>query len=762
MSPLDWMDARGLVDASPGPGESGVGAEHAQVFVEGLNEPQRSAVEYGEGPLLILAGAGSGKTRAITRRIAWLVATGRATPQEILAITFTNKAAREMRTRVEALLPQRGAWIGTFHATCARILRREIEVLGAWTRDFSIYDTADRNDLIKRIVKDLGYDTQRFRPSLVGAWISDWKTARAQGNRAGENTNAGGEAGGLGGIEGEVLQAVWERYEDQMRVNNALDFDDLLVRTLEIFDQNQGVRDAYAHRFRYVLVDEYQDTNRVQYLLVKHLAHWHGNLNVCGDPDQSIYAWRGADIRNILDFEQDFGPQAGTGRGVKVVKLEQNYRSGPSILKAAQHLIRRNMDRREKDLWTEKEDVDKVQVLQCGDEEDEANAIAERIHSLRSQGYSPDQFAVFYRANFMQRALERGLRLSGVPYQVVGGVEFYQRREIRDLISYLQLIVNPADDVCCRRVLNVPQRGVGDKSLQNLSSWAFDRRLSLLDAARSSEARLSIRGRAKAGLAAFSELFERLADLRDKPAGLALECVIEETGFEAWVLHMSDENAESRLENVEELLAHARSFDEEQPEGGLRGFLQEVALVSDVDGYDEEGPKVTLMTLHASKGLEFPVVFISGCEEELLPHGLAIAEGGEAGVEEERRLFYVGMTRAQERLFLTQATTRMHYGESSWRRPSRFLEELPSDCVIGVDGDGGSEPDEEDVLGVFEPSRASKGLCEGALVEHDHFGRGRVSRLQGAGANARVTVDFFGVGTKVLLLQYAKLQVLPG
>ncbi|MFT5291401.1 MAG: DNA helicase-2/ATP-dependent DNA helicase PcrA [Planctomycetota bacterium] len=746
------MDAQGLLAGADAVGaEPKVADSGADDLLEGLNEPQKQAVVQSEGPLLILAGAGSGKTRAITRRIAWLVRTGRATPQEILAITFTNKAAKEMRSRIEALLPTSGAWIGTFHATCARILRSEIEVLGGWTRDFSIYDTADRNEMLKRIVKDLGYDVQRFRPGLVGAWISDWKTARAQGDDT-------GSLGGLAGIEGEVLNAVWERYERQMRANNALDFDDLLVRTLEIFDRHPGVRDAYASRFRYVLVDEYQDTNRVQYLLVRHLAHWHGNLNVCGDPDQSIYAWRGADIRNILDFEKDFGD----GKKVGIVKLEQNYRSTPYILKAAQGLIKRNSGRRDKDLWTEKDNVDKVQVLHCGDEEDEANAIASRIHGLRDQGVTLDQVAIFYRANFMQRALERGLRLSGVPYQIVGGVEFYQRREIRDLVSYLQLIANPVDDICCRRVLNVPQRGIGEKSLSNLSGWAEDRRVSLLDAARSTEARMLIRGRAKAGLAAFSELMERLLDMREKPASMALEFVIEETGFEAWVAQSKEDNADSRLENIEELLVHARRYDEEEPEGLLRGFLQEIALVSDVDGYDEEGPKVTLMTLHASKGLEFPVVFVTGCEEELLPHGLAVAENGEAGVEEERRLFYVGMTRAEERLFLTHASTRMHFGESSWRKPSRFLDELPKDCVVGVEGATEEDEDEDVVLGAFAPKEADASLREGVAVEHDHFGRGRVARLQGAGVNARVTVNFFSVGTKVLLLQYAKLRVLPG
>jgi len=716
-------------------------------LLEELNEPQREAVTSGEGPLLILAGAGSGKTRVITRRIAWLVASGRAAPHEILAITFTNKAAREMRERVEAALPVKGMWISTFHSMCARILRRDVEHLGSWTRDFSIYDTADRNQLIKTIVKELGYDVQRFRPAMIGAWISEWKTDPWA--RRGEE-----EEEGTGGYEDEVFVKVRDRYEAAMGENNALDFDDLLVKTHMLFEENPGVRDTYASRFRHVLVDEYQDTNRIQYLLTRHLAGWHGNLAVCGDPDQSIYAWRGADIRNILDFEEDFGGAGDTA--VRVVKLEQNYRSTPCILKAAQAVIRNNRGRKEKDLWTEKEDVELLHVVDCADENDEAGEIAARIHELRKAGYDSDQIAVFYRVNWMQRALERAMRLSGVPYQIVGGVEFYRRREIRDLIGYLQLVVNPRDDVACARVLNVPARGIGDKSLALLAGWAADRRVPLLAAASSEEARAAIRGRAKKGLAAFAGLFERLADLADGPAALALESVIDEIGYLDWLAASGDADATSREENVEELLTHAAEYDRENPEGGLRGFLQEVALVSDIDGWDDREPKVTLMTLHASKGLEFPVVFITGLEEELLPHALALAEaqGPNEGEEEERRLMYVGMTRARERLVLTHARTRMHFGESSWRAPSRFLEEIPAEFIEGEEDD---EP--RDPLGVYEAPSGTPELREGDAVEHDHFGYGRVARLQGAGANARVTVDFTQVGSKVLLVQYANLKV---
>ncbi|HED64785.1 MAG TPA: hypothetical protein ENJ09_04430, partial [Planctomycetes bacterium] len=486
MPPLDWMDARSVArfDAPDTPDAE----DRVEEILRSLNEAQREAVVYGDGPMLILAGAGSGKTRAITSRIAYLVATARAAPHEILAITFTNKAAREMRDRVERAMGERGMWISTFHSLCARILRRDIEGRGPWTRDFTIYDTSDRNLLLRTLTKELGYDTQRFRPQMLASWISEEKTRRFD--------RGGGEVGSEdGSLEMEVFVRVRDRYRAAMRANNALDFDDLLVETLTLFEEHPGVRDQYARRFRHVLVDEYQDTNRIQYLLVRHLAGHHGNLAVCGDPDQSIYAWRGADIQNILDFEEDF---AGGGlTPVKVVKLERNYRSTACILGAAQGLIEHNRSRKEKNLVTDRESDDRVVVVECADENDEANEIAARIQALVKEGVAADSIAIFYRVNFMQRALERSLRFSGIPYQIVGGVEFYQRREVRDLVSYLHLIVNPKDDVACRRVLNVPSRGIGDRSVERLSNWAAGRGVSLLAAVRSEEARSEIRGRAK-------------------------------------------------------------------------------------------------------------------------------------------------------------------------------------------------------------------------------------------------------------------------
>jgi DNA helicase-2/ATP-dependent DNA helicase PcrA len=741
MAPVNWMDVSGLAQGrSEGGSEAGDSA--AETLLDGLNAAQRAAVTHGDGPLLILAGAGSGKTRVITRRLAWLVATGRSAPHELLAITFTNKAAREMRERVEALGMQPGAWVSTFHALGARLLRREIEVLDeGWTRDFTIYDTHDKNVLIRDITKDLGYDVQRFRPAMVGGWISSAKMVAAEGDALEEE----------GGFEDEVLAKVRERYEEARRQNNALDFDDLLILTLRLFDLFPGVRDAYASRFRHVLVDEYQDTNRVQYLLTRHLASAWGNLAVCGDPDQSIYSWRGADIKNILDFEEDFGKAS-------TVKLEQNYRSTKTILRAAQSVIRHNVSRKEKELWSAREDGRLVGVIECGDEDDEAEEILAQVRAAVAEGHSASDIAVFYRANFMQRALERAFRLGGVAYQIVGGVEFYQRREIRDLISYLRLIVNPVDDVACLRVVNVPTRGIGEKSLAAIAAWAADRRLSLSRAIASEEARSLVRGRARKGLQAFAALLERLEDRADGPAALALDAVLDETGYLEFLGQLGDADQVNREENVEELRAGAEEYDRAYPEGGLRGYLQDVALVSDVDGFDESEQRVTFMTLHAAKGLEFPVVAIAGLEEELFPHARALMEGGDEALEEERRLFYVGMTRAQDRLVLTWAGRRMHFGEYSSRLPSRFLDELPPDCVEGLD----PLAEERDVLGDFEPPANADDIAVGVWVEHEHFGRGLVERLQGSGINARATVSFSAHGTKHLLLQYANLRLVEG
>ncbi len=741
MVPFDWMDVQSAGAESAGEAQIGDRAESgsaAAKLLEGLNEPQKKAVEHVDGGLLILAGAGSGKTRVITRRVAYLLTVAGARPHEILAITFTNKAAREMRERVEALVQSPGLWISTFHSMCARILRIDIETLGGWTRDFTIYDTSDRNQLLKRLINEAGFDLTRFRPAMVGGWISELKNSAHDPESSDEDISS---------MESEVLNKVYRAYSESMRQNNALDFDDLLLKTLELFRTHPGIADKYAHRFRYVMVDEYQDTNRVQYLLTKTLSGFHKNLAVCGDPDQSIYAWRGADVSNIIDFEQDHGSAV-------AIKLEQNYRSSKNILGAAQGVISKNLGRKEKDLWTDREGGEKVSVITCADENDEGDEIARQIKTILARGRSADEIALFYRVNFMQRALERALRMAGIPYQVIGSVEFYARREIKDLVSYLRLLVNPADDVACTRVINVPQRGVGAKSMERLVEWARDRRVQLWEAAASEEARNEIRGRAKNGLREFAELFQKLAHLADASAAQAMEEVILALDYYGYLGKLPDADQVMREENVDELRTHAETYDRQNPEGKLRGFLQDIALVSEVDSYEEDTKKVALMTMHSAKGLEFPFVFIAGLEEELLPHARALED--EDGVEEERRLMYVGMTRAEERLFLTHAEWRFHFGESHPRNPSRFLEEIPAEFVEG----GGSEEDEDAVLGVFEAPEEDAGLKVGVWVEHDHFGRGLVETLRGSGVNARAGVSFSGVGRKELLLQYAKLRVI--
>ncbi len=733
---MDWLDVRSMANDAPPVSAKVPG------LLDGLNEPQREACEHEQGPLLILAGPGSGKTRVITSRIVHLITERGVGPDEILALTFTNKAAKEMRERVQRLLPEtQGFWISTFHSLCARILRREIEILPEYTREFSIYDTADKRQLIKTVVKELGYDAKRFRPPVLASWISNSKNNCEANDGLTFDPN--------GGIDDEVCARVKARYQQRMRENNALDFDDLLLVTLELFERHPGVRDSYSYRFRQVMVDEYQDTNRVQYRLVQHFAGHHGNLAVCGDPDQSIYGWRGADVRNILDFEADY-PDA------KTVRLEQNYRSTGTILKAASVLIANNSQRKPKDLWTDEGEGALIDLIQCGDEEDEARELALRCKNLQRQGKAWSDMAIFYRMNFMQRALESALRLSGVPYQVVGGLEFYARREIKDLMAWLKLMVNPRDDGAFLRVVNVPSRGVGETSMGRLIQFARDKGLCLSDAVVHEDALGSIRGRAKKGLAEFARLCESLAEARGGGAGVALDALLETIDAERWFMEMDTGDAlVDRESNVEELRSHAHQYDRLQPKGGLPGFLQDVALVSDVDDLDESSEQVKLMTLHSSKGLEFPYVFVTGLEDELLPHGRAVEEDPENGLQEERRLLYVGMTRAMQGLTLSYATQRRFFGEDRWQRPSCFLDEIPPETVVG-----GVEPTEEsetEALGEYDADDGGHDLLVGHMVRHEHFGVGTIQQLTGAGVNARATVKFGRYGTKQLLLAYAGL-----
>jgi DNA helicase-2/ATP-dependent DNA helicase PcrA len=764
MPPVEWND---LVERpSSAPASPGWAAASAASLLEALDPAQREAVAHGTGPLLILAGAGSGKTRVITRRVAHLVASGRARAEEILAITFTNRAAREMKERILSLEPPElgggpdslaRAWVSTFHALGARLLRREIEQLGGYTRDFTIYDTQDKHELIRTLLREQGHDVQKLKPALVSAFISEHKQRGVE--RWEPEARPVAEAEAEQDWEHDLI-ALAELYAQRCRANNALDFDDLLLLTLELFERSPGTRDRYAAQFRFVLVDEYQDTNRVQYLITRHLARGHGNLAVCGDPDQSIYAWRGADLRNILEFERDFP-------GALVVKLERNYRSSATILAAAQGLIENNAHRKDKRLLPTGERGEPVALIEASDENDEADAIAAGIQRLVREGDLPgprplDRVAVFYRANFLSRAVERGLRLAGLPYQIAGGVEFYARREVRDLVAYLQLLVNRADDVAFRRVVNVPPRGIGEKSLEQLAELARARGRSLLDTVVSGAADGLLKGRAKGGVAGLVELLVRLGDAQPLGPAAVLERLVHETRYLEYLAKSDEQGAEEREENVAELIANAQLYEREGGSGGLAGFLQEVALVSDVDGLaaGADSPaaqqgSVTLMTLHSAKGLEFDAVFIAGCEEDLLPHQRALEEDdgrGGRGLEEERRLFYVGLTRARRRLFLSRAATRMYFGDTSWRLPSRFLAELPREVLVQEQ----PAEDEEQALGAFEAPGSD--LAAGDWVRHGHFGLGQIERLVGSGPNARATVRFQAHGQKILLLQYAKLE----
>ena len=736
-----WLAPRGGTEGAESPQTTPAGGAPARPdLLASLNEAQREACTHEDGPLLIVAGPGSGKTRVITHRLAHLVTSGRAAAWEVLAVTFTNKAAREMRERVAGILPDvKATWILTFHALCARILRRDVEALGERTRDFTIYDTRDRNSVLKSTLKELGFDPQRFRPAAAGSWISKRK------NEAGEDGTGVRDRGA--GMEDEVFARVQRRYEETLRQQNAFDFDDLLLEVLRLFERVPGVRDAYARRFRYVMVDEYQDTNRVQYLLARHLAHHHGNLAVCGDPDQSIYRWRGADLRNILDFEEDFP-------STRVVRLERNYRSTATILEAASAVIANNGQRIAKELIPDGGRGDPLVVLECSDENEEAREIALQCATLRSRGRAWSEICVLYRMNFMQRALEEALRRASVPYRVVAGVEFYARREIADLVAWLRLAVNPADDVAFRRAVRSPARGVGDRSLERLGEWAGERGVSLLAAASSEEARATIRGRARAGLEEIAGILEQLVPAVDAGPEVALDLLLGSIDVGRWLAAMDDGLPTEREANVAELRAHAADYGRLHPDAGLRGFLEEVALVSDADGLDDEDGGVRLMTMHAAKGLEFPFVFVAGVEDELVPHARALEEDPDEGEEEERRLFYVALTRARERVFLTHAVVRNFFGADRWQRASRFLDEIPPGLVEGGEAAAAAAPEEEP----YEPDADGCGLAIGDRVEHEHFGTGRVERLSGKGVNARAVVDFTHHGSKELLLVYAKLR----
>ncbi|MBD9698889.1 DNA helicase PcrA [Flavimobilis sp. GY10621] len=802
------------------------GPDPADLLV-GLNPEQRAAVEHGGSPLLIVAGAGSGKTRVLTHRIAYLLATGRAYPSQILAITFTNKAAAEMRERVEALVgpDARRMWVSTFHSACVRILRREHEHAGLRS-SFSIYDAADSQRLMTLVCRELDLDPKKFPPRQLLNRVSDLKNELVDpddfASRAGREDDST-----PGGAFDSVLSQAYTRYQARLQAANALDFDDIIMTTVHLLQAFPAVAEHYRRRFRHILVDEYQDTNHAQYVLVKELTgtgpdaeHPHalpaGELTVVGDSDQSIYAFRGATIRNILEFEKDY-PQART------ILLEQNYRSTQTILSAANAVIARNADRRPKKLWTDAGDGAQIVGWTADNEHDEARFVAEEIDRLHdTEGVRPGDVAIFYRTNAQSRALEEVLIRVGIPYKVVGGTRFYERREIKDAVAYLRAIANPDDDVNLRRILNVPKRGLGDRAEAVVADLAARERISFGAALARADEIPGLTSRTTKPLAAFAELLAEMRALAEsgaKPADV-LAAVLDRTGYLAELRGSEDPQDATRVENLAELHAVATEFSQLDPEGDLADFLERVSLVADSDQIpsaddaagDRDGAPVveqgmvTLMTLHTAKGLEFPVVFLTGMEDGTFPHLRSLHDDAE--LAEERRIAYVGITRARERLYLTRSAVRSAWGQAQEFPPSRFLDEIPEplldwrrkessmstlrggslyggsshggrrdyDGYRGGWGDGGGPGGSGSRSSVVTSRRAdppspsfgsgtkndgpAPDLAVGDRVTHDTYGMGKVVTVEGTGRNAVAKIDFGGDGIKRLLLRYAPVEKL--
>jgi DNA helicase-2/ATP-dependent DNA helicase PcrA len=750
-----------------------------QTLLQGLNPQQTAAVTHQGAPLLILAGAGSGKTRVLAHRIAYLLAARDVRPGEILAITFTNKAAGEMRDRVASLIGARSQamWVSTFHSACVRILRREASHVGLKST-FSIYDAADSQRLMSMVLRDLDLDPKRYRPRTFSAQVSNLKNELID-----EETYSAGL--GEAGHHERMLAEAYRMYQDRLRQANALDFDDLIMTTVNILQAFPDVAEYYHRRFRHVMVDEYQDTNLAQYQLVRelvgHPSSGHAGsgphavppaeLVVVGDADQSIYAFRGATIRNIVEFEQDY-PNART------ILLEQNYRSTQTILRAANAVIAKNPHLRPKNLWTASGDGDKIVGYVADSEHDEAAFIARQIDSLGDEhGVKPKDVAVFYRTNAQSRAVEEVFVRVGLPYKVVGGTRFYERREVKDALAYLRVISNPTDTVNLRRILNVPKRGIGDRAVACIAQLAERERVPFVAALGRPQDAPGIATRSVASITAFTGLLEALGTVHEGGSGVGdlLEAVVEQTGYLAELRASQDPQDETRVENLAELVSVGREFDQSEPQGSLEAFLERVSLVADADeipdGSDAEAADngvVTLMTLHTAKGLEFPVVFLTGMEDGTFPHMRALGDIKE--LEEERRLAYVGITRARDRLHVSRAIVRAGWGSPQYNPASRFLDEIPADLLDWqrTDAAGVRESFAPAVATLAgRPGVRSVGhrpvipLRPGDRVSHDSFGLGTVVRVEGEGDKAMAHVDFgVDTGVKRLLLRYAPLEKL--
>ncbi|KXT65534.1 DNA helicase PcrA [Streptococcus sp. DD04] len=756
-------------------------------LLNGMNDRQAEAVQATEGPLLIMAGAGSGKTRVLTHRIAYLIDEKMVNPWNILAITFTNKAAREMKERAAALNPAtQDCLIATFHSMCVRILRREADHIG-YNRNFTIVDPGEQRTLMKRILKNLNLDPKKWNERAILGTISNAKNDLidevAYANLAGD-------------MYTEIVAKCYTAYQKELRQSEAMDFDDLIMLTLRLFDQNPDVLTYYQQRYQYIHVDEYQDTNHAQYQLVKLLASRFQNICVVGDADQSIYGWRGADMQNILDFEKDY-PEA------KVVLLEENYRSTKTILQAANEVIRNNRNRRPKNLWTQNEDGEEIVYYRANDEQDEALFVARTIDQLSREGYSHRDFAVLYRTNAQSRTVEEALLKANIPYTMVGGTKFYSRKEIRDVISYLNLIANPSDNISYERVVNEPKRGVGPGTVEKIRDFASSQEISLLDA--SANILLSpVKGKAAQAVYEFANLILDLRDrLDDYSVTELVELVLKKTGYSAALAAQATLESQARIENIEEFLSVTKNFDEnpDNPadESGLdklSRFLNDLALIADTDDADQESSEVTLMTLHAAKGLEFPVVFLVGMEENVFP--LSRASEDEDELEEERRLAYVGITRAEKILYLTNANSRMLYGKTNYNHPTRFLREISSELL---DYQGLARPANSSFKVSYtnsdtskfgqgmslaqalqerkrqaapssistgslpfgkssqrQPSKPEVAWAIGDIAQHKKWGDGTVLAVSGSGNSQELKINFPEVGLKKVLASIAPIE----
>ena len=737
--------------------------------LEMLNTPQREAVCHTEGPLLILAGAGSGKTRVLTHRIAYLIEEMGVNPWNILAITFTNKAAGEMRERVDRIVGYgaESIWVSTFHSTCVRILRRYIDRLG-YDTNFTIYDTDDQKTLMKDICKYLQIDTKVFRERNLLAAISSAKNEMISTEEY--RLRAEGDYGR------RKIASVYEEYEKQMKANNALDFDDLLVKTVQLFQTQPDVLEYYQERFRYIMVDEYQDTNTVQFRFVSMLAAKYRNLCVVGDDDQSIYKFRGANIKNILDFENVF-------QDAKVIKLEQNYRSTERILNAANAVIRNNVGRKSKTLWTENGEGEKIKLRQFDSGYDEAEYIVGDIKSRVNNGEGNyNDYAILYRTNAQSRLFEEKFVTANIPYKIVGGINFYSRKEIKDILAYLKTIDNAKDDIAVRRIINVPKRGIGLTSVNRVQEYAISREIGFYDALRGVDAIPNI-GRGASRLESFVALIEHFKmESKEKLISELVDMVLDETGYLEELKSEGEIEAESRMENIEELKNKIVAYEEQCSDRGepitLSGFLEEVALVADIDSLEEDSDYVVLMTLHSAKGLEFPYVYLAGMEDGIFPSYMTVTSDDPSEIEEERRLCYVGITRAKQELTLTCARRRMVRGEMQYNKISRFLKEIPMDLLSNGDvfKREKSEPEEKNVYRQAKQAFKTKafqtkpvqqfkvsggngpGYDVGDRVHHMKFGNGLVTNIVEGGRDYEVTVEFDSVGVKKMFATFAKLK----